>query len=223
MMLCAGPLGTIHGHINLTQYENICIECWLYINFKYSSTLRKIYILWIEICISLNLSVHFFFGNCSLRMTLIFITFSMSEQFYGHKFFKSWFCRTWVVTWYSVYVSGIAGRDLCKICARPLRQPISLNSSVSFVCMALTCFDTFEHLFSFSTRKYRSLNKNWTSTLNYQVSWHLWFLLCESKEGSFLFRAHRQLLNTWLFSWTTIKISTCGKSMKRKTLKCNHK
>lgn len=89
MMLCAGLLGTIHGHINLTQYENICIECWLYINLKYSSTLRKIYILWIKICITLNLSVHFFSGNCSLRITLIFITFSMSEQLYGHKFFKS--------------------------------------------------------------------------------------------------------------------------------------
>lgn len=137
MMLCAGPRGTIHGHINLFQYENICIEYCLYINLKYSSTLRKIYILWIKICISLNLSVHFFFGNCSLRMTLIFITFSMSEQLYGHKFFRSWFCRTWVVTWYfySIYVSGIAGRDLCNVCARPLRQPIPLNSSLGFVCM----------------------------------------------------------------------------------------
>lgn len=114
MMLWAGPLGTIHGHINLTQYENICIEYCLYINLKYSSTLRKIYILWIKICISLNLSVHFFFGNCSLRITLIFITFSMSEQLYGHKFFRSWFCRTWVVTWNAIYVSGIAGRDLCS-------------------------------------------------------------------------------------------------------------
>lgn len=129
MMLCAGLLGTI----NLTQYENICIEHWLYINLKCSSTLRKIYILWIKICISLNLSVHFFFGNCSLRITLIFIAFSMSEQLYGHKFFKSWFCRTWVVPWNSIYVSGIAGRDLCKICAWPWKQPIPLNSSMGSV------------------------------------------------------------------------------------------
>lgn len=186
MMLCAGPLGTIHGHINLTQYENICTECWLYINLKYSSTLRKIYILWIKICITLNLSVHFFSGNCSLRITLIFITFSMSEQLYGHKFFKSWFCRTWVVTQYSIYASGIAGRDMCK--------PIALNSSLGFVCMGSDVLWylwefilTSENLFSFSTRKYRSLNKSWMSTLNYQVSWHF-FTLGPGKEA--FYREH---------------------------------
>lgn len=55
MMLCVGPLGTIYGQINLCM-KVVVWNTWLYTSFKYSSTLRKIYILWIKICISLNVS-----------------------------------------------------------------------------------------------------------------------------------------------------------------------
>lgn len=40
MMLYSGPLDTIYGHMNLTQYENICIEylaiykLWILQHFK---------------------------------------------------------------------------------------------------------------------------------------------------------------------------------------------